>query len=280
VRPALVYILASRSALALDNMNSGRPSSDTLVLCYHAVSPAWPADLSIAPDRLRRQLELLVARGYRGVTFTDAVTGPRDGRTVAVTFDDAYRSVFELARPILADLGLPGTVYAPTDHIATGRPMAWPGIDQWASGRHEPELIAMDWEQLGTLAEEGWEVGSHTRSHPHLTQVGDPARLDDELRGSRELVEQRLGRPCRSIAYPYGDHDDRVVEATARAGYTTAGTLPARLTGQGPLRVPRVGIYVDDDERRFRAKVSPAGRRLRASGAWAAAQRVRSALKR
>jgi peptidoglycan/xylan/chitin deacetylase (PgdA/CDA1 family) len=222
---------------------------------------------------------MLVERGYRGATLTQSVTDPPGGQVVVVTFDDAYRSVIELAAPILDRLGLPGTVYAPTDYIGTERPMSWPGIDQWAGGPHESELIPMNWEELGRLADEGWEVGSHTRSHPHLTEVTGDAALEEEVLGSREVVEYRMGRPCTSIAYPYGDHDDRVVEVAGRAGYSAGTTLPVRLVGKGPLRVPRVGVYFTDDERRFSAKVSPAGRRLRATRAWAAANRLRSALR-
>jgi len=266
------------------NLNSRTPArgapADTLVLCYHAVSQTWPADLSITPDRLEQQLALLVGRGYRGATFTESVTSPPGGQVLVVTFDDAYRSVIELAAPILERLGLPGTVYAPTRYVGTERPMSWPGIDQWAGGRHEPELLPMGWDELRRLADAGWEVGSHTRSHPHLTEIENDALLEDELRGSLEEVEQRMGRPCTSIAYPYGDHDDRVVEATRHAGYTAAGTLPARLSGDGPLRVPRVGVYFEDDDRRFRAKVSRRGRRLRGSAAWGAALRLRAALRR
>ena len=84
--------------------------TDGIVLCYHALSPTWEADLSTTPERFERQLELLVRRGYRGVTFEQAVRAPHE-RTVAVTFDDAYRSVLELARPILDRLGLPATVF-------------------------------------------------------------------------------------------------------------------------------------------------------------------------
>ena len=82
--------------------------SDTIVLCYHAVSERWPAPLSVTPQAFERQLELLVRRGYEGATFRDAVLGAHAGKTVVVTFDDAYLSVLELARPILDRLGLPG----------------------------------------------------------------------------------------------------------------------------------------------------------------------------
>ena len=253
-------------------------SSDLLVLCYHAVSERWPADLSITPENLEAQLDLLANRGYRGVTFTDAVKGVPEAKAVAVTFDDAYRSVLELGEPILARLGWPGTVFVPTDFAGSERPMSWPGIDHWAGGEFDRELVPMSWEELDGLAARGWEIGSHTCSHPHLTGLED-AVLEDELRRSKSVCEERLGRACESIAYPYGDHDARVVDVARRAGYRTAGTLPSRMDAGDPLRWPRVGVYYGDDLRRFKAKVSPLVRGLRASRVWEAADRLRTRLR-
>jgi peptidoglycan/xylan/chitin deacetylase (PgdA/CDA1 family) len=251
--------------------------SDVLVLCYHAVSKSWPAELSVTPERLEEQLRLLVHRGYEGATFHQAVTAPPARRTLAVTFDDAYRSVLEHASPILSRLGLPGSVFVATD-FAGRAPMAWPGIDRWLGGPHEPELAGMSWSELGELAEAGWEIGSHTRSHPHLTQLDD-ASLAAELQGSRETCAERFGRPCRSLAYPYGDVDERVVGAAREAGYETAGMLPKRFTRPRPLEWPRVGVYHGDDLSRFRLKVSPRVRLLRRSPLWAMADRARGALR-
>jgi hypothetical protein len=72
-----------------------------------------------------------------------------------------------------------------------------------------------------------------------------------------------MGRPCRSIAYPYGDVDARVIEATRAAGYELAAALPKRHGSRDPLDWPRVGVYHGDDLRRFKLKVSPLLRRLR-----------------
>ena len=90
---------------------------DVLVLCYHALSERWPAALSTTSARFEEQLELLLRRGYAPVTFEQAVTSPTGRRTVAVTFDDAYRSVLELAHPIMERLGVPGTVFAPSELV-------------------------------------------------------------------------------------------------------------------------------------------------------------------
>jgi peptidoglycan/xylan/chitin deacetylase (PgdA/CDA1 family) len=236
--------------------------SDVLVLCYHALSPDWPADLSTTPERFERQLTRLKRRGYRGITFSEAVRGDHRGKAVAVTFDDAYRSVLQLGAPILAKLGMPATVFAPTAWIGREEPMTWPGIDEWLGGPHEQELVPMSWDELRELQGSGWEVGSHTVSHPHLTQIGD-RELEVELRESRGACEDGLGGPCPAIAYPYGDVDERVVAATEAAGYSAAAALPARWHDERRLEWPRVGVYYGDDERRFAIKASRVVRRIR-----------------
>jgi peptidoglycan/xylan/chitin deacetylase (PgdA/CDA1 family) len=241
--------------------------SDDLVLCYHALSEDWPASLSVTPDDFERQLRVLHDRGYRGVTFEDLVGESPRGRRVAVTFDDGYRSVLELAEPILTGLGYVATVFVPTDLVAQPGPMAWPGVDLWLGGPHESELEGMSWEQLGILTEAGWEIGSHTRTHPRLTALDDD-RLEDELLHSRELLDERLGRRCQTLAYPYGDHDERVVRMARQSGYSAAATLPRGLPRPRPLAWPRVGIYNGDSRLRFMLKVSRSARRLRGSRSY------------
>ena len=232
---------------------------DTLVLCYHAVSEDWTADLSVTPDALEKQLTTLVERGYRGVAFRDAVAGV-DGRAVAVTFDDAPRSVHRIALPIMEELGLVGTVFVPTAHVGSDEPMAWPGVDRWLGGPHEEELLCMSVEQLADLLERGWEVGSHTHTHPHLTEL-DHAALSGELERSRALLEGWLGE-CVTLAYPYGDVSPAVAAAARSAGYLAAATLDASLKPVDPLLWPRVGVYHGDRRWRFRLKAAPTVRRL------------------
>ncbi len=238
-------------------------SRDVLVLCYHAISDSWPADLALPASQFERQLTLLVNRGYRGGTFSDALRAPRSGPTLVVTFDDAYRSTLELGKPILDRLGLPATVFVPTAFPAAGAPMAWPGIDRWLGGPHEHELAPLSWTQLSALSEAGWEIGSHTITHPRLTQCSDQ-QLTAELAGSRDQCADAVGSPCRSLAYPYGDVDARVVAATKAAGYEAGAALPAHLRPPSGLEWPRIGAYSIDTPLRFAVKVSPALRELRA----------------
>lgn len=228
--------------------------ADLVVLCYHAVSPDWAAPLSTTPERFAEQLRELRRRGYHGMRFSEAVRARPRRKVVAVTFDDAYRSVAARAKPLLDEVGWPATIYAPTDWVGREEPMTWPGIDEWLGGPHEPELLPLGWDGLRALRDAGWEVGSHTCSHPHLTRCDDAA-LERELTVSKEIVARELG-DCASIAYPYGDVDQRVVAATRAAGYVTGAALPPAWHGPRPLEWPRLGVYHVDDLRRFRLKVS------------------------
>jgi peptidoglycan/xylan/chitin deacetylase (PgdA/CDA1 family) len=250
--------------------------SGALVLCYHAVSECWPATLAIAPRDLERHVALLADHGYRGVTFREAVAHPSNPRALAITFDDAYRSVIELALPILSTVGFVATVFAPTEFVGSDEPMAWPGIDHWLAGEHADELEPMSWQELAQLARAGWEIGSHTCSHRRLSTL-DEQTLDEELQDSRRVIERELGTPCRSLAYPYGDYDRCVVEAAQRAGYEAAGTLPARFRRpSNPYEWPRMVVVREDGPRRFRLKISPLMRGLRATPPWSALEAVRS----
>ena len=233
----------------------------SLVLCYHAVSDRWPSTLAVRPGALRRQLTMLLDDGYRAVDFSTVVTEPAERKLLAVTFDDNFRSVIDHGFPILEQLGIPATMFVPVDFVGAER-LSWPGIDHWLSGPFEHELAAGDWASLKRLAAAGWEIGSHTLTHPDLTRTSDD-RLDHELARSRATIEAQLGRSCPSLAYPYGACDRRVIEAAGRAGYAFAATLPRQFDAPQALAWPRIGVYGTDGQRRFAAKVSRTGLAIR-----------------
>ena len=244
----------------------------SLVLCYHAISDQWPSGLAVTPERFREQLDFLVRHGYRGATFSQIVAGEMPDKAVAVTFDDGYLSVLDHALPILSEFGLPATVFVPTSQVGLSKPMSWDGIDKWNGGPHENELRSMTWDQLRQLRDAGWEIASHTRSHPKLPELAD-ADLRAELVTSREVCSRELGATCRALAYPYGAVDDRVVRAAGEAGYEAAAAL--RPGPPEPLCWPRFGIYSIDGAARFRLKVSPLLRTVRNSKAGQALNRAR-----
>ena len=189
-----------------------------LVLCYHAVSPTWEHRLAIQPDLLLRQIRVLSRF-----------------RPVHATFDDAFRSAASIF-PALELLGLPIQIFVCTSYARTGAPLTLPEL----AGDDREQLATMDWDALLEHADRGVAIGSHAVSHPHLTKLSAD-ELRRELNESREEIEDRLGRRCEDLAYPYGEHDKRVRAAARAAGYGRAYAL--RGSRSDPYAAPRVDLY-------------------------------------
>lgn len=253
--------------------DGARPVTDLLVLCYHAVSETWPSPAAISPERLRAQMGFLLKRGYRGLTLSAALAEGAPRKAMVVTFDDAYTSILEKGLPVLEQLGVPATVFVPTDAAQDAGQMTWSELRQWVGTAHERELRCMSWEELRQLSERGWEIGSHTCSHPHLTEIGKEKAVA-ELGLSRAACEEELQRPCTALAYPFGSYDAAVIDLVTAAGYRSAVTLDERivepLRGRGPLEVPREAIYRETGWPVFLAKTSRTVRRVRVSRPYAA----------
>jgi len=231
--------------------------ADVLVLCYHAVSDEWQHAMSVPPAYLRDQVQSVLERGYRPMTLTDARARPAP-RTVVVTFDDGFLSTYLQGRPVLEELGVPATVFLPTSFVSSGQPLSWTGFDP-APLADPRELCPMTWAHARALTDLGWEVGSHSRTHPVLTQTDDE-RLRAELVESRDELAQHLGPARRTLAYPFGEADRRVMTAAADAGYAAGVTLGCRRRRPAALAVPRVGVYRGDSSHRFALKVSAPAR--------------------
>jgi peptidoglycan/xylan/chitin deacetylase (PgdA/CDA1 family) len=206
-----------------------------LVLCYHAVTDAWDDPLAVRSAAFERQVRALL-RGRRAGTAAEVAAGRG---VLHVTFDDAYVSVGD-AVATLERLGIPATVFACSGY-GDGRALE---IEELAGARHDAAAMrTLTCDELLALAERGVEIGSHTVTHAHLTRLGDD-ELDRELREAKQTLEDALRRPCRFLAYPYGEQDARVRAAAARAGYEAAFGLPGRAGDRYAL--PRVGIYRKD----------------------------------
>ena len=212
-----------------------------LVICYHAVSDEWPHALALPARTIERHVVALLRRGFRPAGAEAVVAGR--GRLVHVTFDDAFRSV-EAVLPALERLGVPVTVFACTAYADGGRPLDVPELASEAAMR-PAELATMGWDTLRRLTDAGVEVGSHTATHAHLASLST-AEIERELRESRLRLEDELRRPCRFLAYPYGEFDERVRRAAEAAGYEAAFALESAERGFDRYALPRVGLYRND----------------------------------
>ena len=184
-----------------------------------------------------------------------------------VTFDDAHRSVWALAFPILARFGVPATLFVPTEFADGQELMTWSALERWVGTEHEDELRCMGWDRIREVAAAGWEIGSHTCTHQDLTEIS-PAEAEAELRRSREECEARLQTSCGSLAYPFGRWDVEVASLAGSAGYLQAVTLGSSafepLRFERPLELSRIGVYRSTGWGHFVLATSPATRRIRA----------------
>ena len=145
---------------------------------------------------------------------------------------------------------LPATIFVCTDLADSGGPLRVPELEGVTSLE---ERATLTWEWFRSRGGGLIEVGSHTRSHPHLTALSDDD-LHDELRASRAAVEAQLQRPCELLAYPYGEHDARVRDAVRSAGYAAGFAAPGSSINFDRFRVPRTAFWRNEAPARWEAK--------------------------
>jgi len=237
--------------------------SRPLVLCYHGVSDRWQDPLGMPPRSLEAQVRWILRRRYRPATAEEVALGR--GRTMHVTFDDAFRNV-RGAVPMLRRMGVPMTVFACTAYAVDGRPLDVPEL-RLAVAAEPQEMRTLTFPELAELQAQGVEVGSHSCTHPHLTQLTD-RELRREVWESRECVRDHLGAHCRFFAYPYGEHDERVRAAVAAAGYAAAFALPGDPRSGDRFQIPRVGLWRKDGLLAATLKTTALGKRLSVSRRW------------
>jgi len=199
---------------------------------YHRVQP-WsraPAQRSLAvdPAALRRHAAAIRGRGL-SLTTASAAVAQGSGRAAALTFDDGYADNLEHGVPALASEGAVGTVYVVVSQIGA------------ADGRFGGAARMLTLAELRDLQAAGWEIGSHTLSHPRLSDL-DEAAQRREILESKARLEDLLGTPVGSLAYPYGLYDATTLRVAEEAGYTHAVTTAKRGGSDSPFAIPRMSL--------------------------------------
>lgn len=199
------------------------------MLMYHQVGQPPPGAMHLgnwtAPDEFAAQLEYLACSGYTSIALEDWVTpgAALPERPLVITFDDGYRSVRDVAWPLVRRYGFGATTFLVAGEIG--------GTNRWDSGELLQPLLGAD--DVAALAAEGMRFGSHGWSHRRLRSVSDP-ELAAELNDSRAALAEILGAPVRCISYPYSSSDARVLSAARAAGYVVG------VTGRGKINPRRV----------------------------------------
>jgi peptidoglycan/xylan/chitin deacetylase (PgdA/CDA1 family) len=202
----------------------------SVILGYHGVGASSLLDdpylLRVRPDRLRAQIETLLAAGLEFVTMAQfAAQISADDHAPAgyavVTFDDGMQDNHLLALPILSEYGLRATVYVLAGAIGQPNP--------WTSGR------MLDASELRDLVAAGWDMGAHSMTHPHMATLTYNECLR-EMVESRQTVERVTGATVATFAYPFGSHGPAATAAARDAGFAAAVCMADADGGRYSLR--------------------------------------------
>ncbi len=216
------------------------------VLCYHGIGPisADPLRLFVSRELFSHHLDVIQQHGYELLAVTDLWQLMQSGdarRSASITFDDGLAMTAHEGVPVLLERGIPCSMF-----ISTG-----------LMGKPHPHLdgaMIMTPAEVVELASAGVEIGAHSVDHVRLDAL-DYADALDQLRRSRAVLEDLLGKPVRSMAYPYGRASEQTMRAAREAGYELACVC----SGPGPwesLSIPREPIYSSVTSLRLRLKMA------------------------
>ena len=243
------------------------------ILTWHALDDGGSV-IATPVARFRAQIRALGERRFQAITLRELLDAweagtPLPPRPVVLTFDDGFRSVLEVAAPILEQAGYRATVFAVAGYC--GRRNAWPG-----QGPGIPALPLLSPAELRSLVALGFEVGAHGVRHARLDRLS-VTEAEREIAESGRFLADALGREVTVFAYPYG-RTTPVVRRLAAAYYRAACTDELRVASSGHDRhaLGRLDMYYYRDPRRFRwfatawgdryLGLRRLGRRLRALG--------------
>lgn len=229
------------------------------VLCYHQIHARAPTEMVTTPKRFSEQLDFLQKNGYHTITLSQAQDflagklSPRKvARPVLLTFDDGYDGVYRYAFPELKRRKMKAVTFLVVSQVGQLKPT--------------PHLTR---DQVKEMAQSGvFEFGSHTYDlHVPIPERRAEGRtsafaIRQDLVRSRQVLQGWLGRPVRSLAWPYGHYDESCLQIARQSGFQLLFTTDYgyNLPGSGPLRIRRIRLSSDyDTVEVLRAKLATGG---------------------
>jgi peptidoglycan/xylan/chitin deacetylase (PgdA/CDA1 family) len=221
-------------------------NAQVVIFGYHRfVNNVRRPDTEITPAAFEAQMQELKNKNISVIPMQDFLAWRRGEKAIPsksaiITFDDGWKSQYDVAWPILKKFNFPFTLFIYTEGIRPGR---------FSGGE------SMGWEHLAEMRDAGVDIQGHTATHSDLRKPYDKvakkklspeeyaAWLDKELAGSKQMIEQKLGVKVNGLAVPYGFHNDHVREMTIKAGYEALFTVYGQpITMHTPLN--SVGRYL------------------------------------
>ena len=211
VQSWLIYYAANVSLiffLIFSFLSQAIAADHAVVLMYHRFGEDKYPSTNIRLDQFDTHLEKLANGNYNILPLEKVVRHLQNGidlpdRTVAITIDDAYLSVFTEAWPRLKAKNFPFTIFVATNPI------------------DQRNTNYMSWDQIRQLQADGVGIGSQTKNHPHMHQISIES-IDAELNSSNQRFIREIGLRPTLFAYPYGEYNLAVIDRVKSAGFVAA----------------------------------------------------------
>ena len=242
------------------------------ILMYHHVVPSVEvgsfSPFAVSQKLFLCQMDWLNNAGFQTITFEQLFAlrdqdarGAKNSKLVIITFDDCSTNLLDQAVPELMRRGMTATFFA-----VAGKPG---GINDWDADNGAPKIPLMSRNDLKSLSDNGFEIGSHGLSHPNLRRCL-PDQIRHELKNSKEILEDIIGRSIHFLAYPYGKYPVGYANYCREAGYAAAVSIfsNARTVTDDPYCMRRVLVHEGDHGVRFRFKLSALYLMLRRYSDW------------
>lgn len=242
IKKIICLIVALSISAAIGAAAYAQEEEGVAVLLYHNIADEvdgeeYNALLNVSADLFEQHMRALKNAGYTPITFDmyyDYVTNdaPLPYKPILISFDDGYSSNYMYAYPILKMLSMKATIFIITDR----RGMAL------SKNPH------FSWNQAREMLDSGIiDIQSHTHSHQVATSLSDE-ELDYELKVSKRLIENKLGKKCSVIAFPFGAAEKREIEAAKKAGYLVinkVGDVGVNRKSEGIEAMKRLTVRAD-----------------------------------
>jgi peptidoglycan/xylan/chitin deacetylase (PgdA/CDA1 family) len=211
------------------------------ILLYHSIDADRPKPYGrwvVTPACFEAHLALLQKEGFSPMTVEALASAKASGKSlpaksVVITFDDGLADFLLNAMPILAKFGFPATLYVTSGHVGS--------TAEWLAHLGQGDRPMLTWRQIADLANAGIEIGAHSVSHPQLDLIGiEEARR--QIIGSRDAIEDMIGRPVRSFAYPHGYSTRATRQMVSDAGLRAACGVRHALSSsrEDPFQLSRI----------------------------------------
>ncbi|MCR8924191.1 polysaccharide deacetylase family protein [Dasania sp. GY-MA-18] len=254
----LITLLSTSLGYSEQQANENTINNSAVILLYHHVADDTPAITSVSPQQFEQQLDYLQANDFKVWPLPQLMTHYRQGlsipdKVVAITFDDAYESVYSQAYPRLKQRGMPFTIFVTTD-----------SVDKQFNKQ-------LNWQALLEMSRNGATIANHTVNHPHMLYRFEgendkqwQQRMQQEIDGAQQRIAEQIGSQHKLFAYPYGEHNQSLKEQLAQMGYLAfgqqSGALGPYSHAQSIPRYPIAGDYskLDDFILKIHTKAMPA----------------------